>query len=280
MRLFVEVADLRRALTALTPHMDTKDELGVLNRIRGHATDQNLFLMATDRYTAAMAVVSLWDKDGLTGSIRDDAMEFSPSDAKELLALFRPPRSKDEPAGDLMLEAVANDAKAERRVVDVSGLFPGKALTLPGADINDQFPNLARIMSRRPAETRTVLSNLTFAGEHLQKFLAAAKTYGQPLTFQPVAEKSTTMLVACGESFRGMIAGTRWPEGDAPDFEGWDMQWRMWASELTAMAPDLRPAAQAEPVPAEETDWSAALEQWAKDLAEKNDPSDDSENEG
>lgn len=271
MKLFVEIADLRRALQALTPHMDPKDELGVFGRIRGHATDGNLFLMATDRYTAAMAVVSLWDKDDLTGSIRDDALEFSVQDVKEILTLFRAPRRKDEPEGDLLIETSPGGSDPARRLVDVSGLFPGKEFRLPGADVDEKFPNLARVMSRRPAPTRTVRSNLTFAGEHLKKFLAASKAYEQPITLQPVAEGSNMMLVAVGESFRGMIAGWRWPEDKTPDFEGWDMQWRLWSEELLGMAPDLRRPEGHEGAPAdgEERDWSAALEQWAKDLAER-----------
>lgn len=264
MRLFVEVADLRRALEALAPHVDAKDTLGVLNRIRGHATRENLFLMATDRYTAAMAVVSLWDREGLTGSIADDAVEFTAVDAKEVLALFRAPKSKDEPDGDLMIETHVGSSEA-RQLVDVSGLFPGKALALPGSAVEPRFPNVARIMARPAAATRTVQSNMAFHGDHLRKFLAAGRAYGCELVFQPVSETSRTMLVACGESFRGMITGVRWAEGEAPDFEGWDLQWQMWATEVAAMGPELAQPS-SEPSNAE-PDWEAALQKWAEELA-------------
>lgn len=274
MRLFVEIADLRRALQALAPHVDAQDEMGILNRVRGHATHENLFLMATDRYTAAMAVVSLWDRDGLTGSIADDALEFTAVDAKEILALFRPPKSKDEPDGDLLIETSVGSADA-RQLVDVSGLFPGKALALPGSAIETRFPNVARIMARPAAPTRTVQSNMAFNGDHLKKFLAAGKAYGHELVFQPVSETSRTMLVACGESFRGMITGVRWPEGESPDFEGWDMQWQMWATEVAAMGPELPHKEDA--LAAAEPDWAAALQKWAEDIAQQDNPDPESE---
>ena len=276
MRLFVEIADLRRALQALAPHMDSRDDMHVLDRIRGHATHENLFLMATDRYTAAMAVVSLWDRDGLTGSLADDAIEFTATDAKEVLALFRPPKSKEEPDGDLLLETNVGTADA-RQLVDVSGLFPGKALALPGSAVNEQFPNVARIMARPAARTRTVQSNMSFHAEHLRKFLAAAKAYEHELVFQPVSETSRTMLVACGESFRGMISGLRYTEDNAPDFEGWDMQWQMWATEVAAMGPEL-PVKEDQAAPAE-PDWEAALQQWAVDVAEALEQQDDADSE-
>lgn len=96
----VDTSELREALTAVLPHVDTTGAASELAGIRFTFTDSQVILTATNRYTAALAWGSVLDSEGLTGAPASDTFQLPPGSAKELLALFK--LSKSETAENVL----------------------------------------------------------------------------------------------------------------------------------------------------------------------------------
>lgn len=104
----VETVDLRRALASVAPHAGHDEDLSTLMRVRLEVGPENLTVSATNRYTIGHAIVSVWDNnDGEVGSYFD----FSPTDVKEILALFRGRTGDDDtPSDQLRIDVGAPSA--------------------------------------------------------------------------------------------------------------------------------------------------------------------------
>lgn len=85
----VGTKDFRQALQAVLPHAHTKpDEWPELARLRCHVDRQNLMVSATDRYTAAIGLCSVWSDD--LGAAADiGVFDLALDQAKKILAVFK-----------------------------------------------------------------------------------------------------------------------------------------------------------------------------------------------
>lgn len=218
MHITVGTTDLRQALQAVTPHAFPRADSQDLHRIRCDIGDQNLTLTATNRYTAGLAIVSIWDNhDGELGPF-----DISPTDAAELLAIFRGAAGDEEELGDtLELELTGK----ELVVTDTGGLFAGKRLHLPRLPHGNGFPNVAGVITRalhHPATKKTDTGRWIADGKMLGLFTKASRAYGHALSL--AATERGNQLISCGDSFLGLLVPSR-DEEVAQKVNGWHVDW-------------------------------------------------------
>lgn len=218
MKFGVSTVDLRLALRAVAPHVDPDKDATQLRRLRVEVGGENVTVSATNGYTAALGLVSLWEHtDGEAGSF-----DLSPVNAKEILAVFKGKAgSEDEPGDQLLFEVTAKQIT----VTDISGLFPGKALTLPREPDEDNFPDVAALIAGMlRSGHRRKTDRLVASGQLLGLFGKAATAYGEPLVIDPAAE-GATILVSCGESFIGLLMPLKLDEARTAQIHGWHTDW-------------------------------------------------------
>lgn len=210
----VKTPDLRAGLQAVIPHAADAKADPELACIHFTATDHNLYLTASNRYTAALAVVSMWEVDGITGAINDDdAVNLPKALAAEIVDLFKPSGKKDD--GDEMqdmLRFTVTDTHLE--VVDYGGLFPGKEVREPLGGGNDYPLPFGRLFSSYLLDPPTSAPKVAANGNYVRLFTTAASAYGAPLVIEPTA-RASAFLISCGESFLGLLMGHRLDGDDA-----------------------------------------------------------------
>jgi hypothetical protein len=215
--LTLSTEDFRDALRSVAVHASPDKDDGTLHRIRCTVDPENLTVTATNRYTAGMAIASIEDNhDGELG-----AFDLSPTDVKEILALFRGRRGSEDDVGD----TVRLDVDVEHlTITDTGGLFEGKSLTLPRQPQSPSFPPVpmvvARTLSRRPSKTPRLIAN----GVLVSLFATAARVYGRELTFEPTGT-SSTLVISCGESFLGLLMPIRLDEEKTAKLDDWRQGW-------------------------------------------------------
>ncbi|MFJ3957719.1 DNA translocase FtsK [Arthrobacter sp. NPDC090010] len=212
LQFMVGTDDFRAALTSVIPHAD-KDTPGV-DVIHFTLTDRNLYVVATNRVTAGLAAVSAWGIEGLTGEFNGaDSFNMPPTLASEIAALFRGKSKKDQE--DIMSELMitVNDEFIE--VQDVGGLFPGKELKEPLASTDGPFPlPWGRLISSALLDDQTLPEQVVASGPNLKLFTTAAASYSKPLVVTPT-NVANRFLIACGDSFLGILFGIRMDLDDA-----------------------------------------------------------------
>ena len=227
MILNLNTLDFRRAVASVVPHVhsDPATGLGVLHFT---VTAEHVYVQATNTASAGMAIVSVWEHEGLTGDPFADHFDLDPSTAKELLAVFKAGKNQpDDAIGDALRITVS---PGEITFIDISGLFPGKAYSIPNGATTDVFPNLARVFWSAIAAERQVPARIVTNGKLLQLFAHAAASYKQPLAIEPT-ETNKRMLISCGDSFLGLLMPIRAEEGDGLDADL--TEWRDgWANRL------------------------------------------------
>lgn len=199
--LTVNTADLRHALTSVQPHVHNDSATG-LNVVHFMATNENLFVQATNTASAALAIVSLWETEMLTGDPSEDAFDLDPTVVKELLQVFK--ASKNQPEDEIGDSLRITVTKKELTFIDMSGLFPGKMYSVPNASTSELFPNLPRLFNEAVDARKQVPARIMANGKLLQLFAHASAAYKEPLAIEPTDTK-TRMLITCGESFIGML---------------------------------------------------------------------------
>lgn len=215
MHITVGTTDLRAALQAVAPHAYRKSDLADIHRIRCDIGTHNVTLTATNRWTAGMAIVSIWDNhDGELGPF-----DISPTDAAEILALFHGSSGGEEAVGDTLELQLTGK---ELTVTDTGGLFNGKSLTLPRLPHGRGYPDVAKFVNRAVRNTRAEGARWIADGTMLGLFIKATRAYGQLLTLEPT--KWGTQLISCGDSFLGVYAPTRDEELDQK-LNGWRVDW-------------------------------------------------------
>lgn len=223
----VTTADLRSALQAVSVHAGP-EEYPSLARVRCDLGARgDLLVSATNRFTVALALVSVWENS--TGEMV--VFDLSPSDVRSVLAEFVPTKGDDDPGGDTLVIEVG---KTEITFTDASGLFPdaSKALRLPRIPNEEQFPDIPKLIrttvERGAGEgTQLVVSSDLLALFH--KGLGRAYK-GQPLLIEP-GPTGTALVVRCGESFLGLLMPSRTDESQ-------DAQHARWAAAWDARLPD------------------------------------------
>jgi hypothetical protein len=212
-RITVGMADLHHALTAVAPHVHTDPDITQLHRVRVASDGVNLTLTATNRYTVGHAIVSIDDPDG---TLED--FDLTPTDAKELLALFK--TSDDE-------QSLRNNIGSDKvTFTDASGLFDGKALSLPRVGTEENYPHVPGIIASSLVRAGAgIVSRLLTNGKYLGLFSAAVKAYDQPLAIETTETDTTALVISCGESFIGLLMPMRPEEDQDTHLDAWRAAW-------------------------------------------------------
>ena len=210
--------DLRAGLVSVAPHAGPDDDHPALHRIRLTADRHNVWVTATNRYSAALAIVSTEDTD------TDDQppIDLSPVDVQEILALFKATKDGDEDGATLRIEA----DDRHTTITDVSGLFPGKALTLPRYKTDDNFPDLPKLIHGQLTADSNGTDHVVTDAKLLGLFGHAARAYKQPLEIETGVGQSGTLVIACGESFLGLLQPQKPTEDGAARLTEWRDAWR------------------------------------------------------
>lgn len=206
MILTVNTLDLRQALQSTIPHCADPKDSAAHAVVHFTATDNNLHVTASNLYTMGHAVASVWEAEGLTGDVNTDSFNLPVSVAKEVLALFKADKKQpdDEIGGALKITV---EPKAIT-LLDVSGLFPGKELTIPQEDGNDYPVSFGRLLIEAVLADHRVPARLATSGQLIRIFASAAAAYGEPLLIEPTADERR-ILISCGESFLGLLMPLR-----------------------------------------------------------------------
>ena len=199
-RLTVATHDLRAALKAVVAHADPDPKFPPLHRLRLSVDQVNVTITATNRYTAGVALVSVIDPDDEP----EYHVDLSPTDVREVLALFRgkPGKDEDDPGELLRIEVDTTHV----RFTDASGLFDGKSLRLLRYPDEGNFPNVGKLVAgllTRPVTAKSA-GRLMVGGAYVTLFRKATLAYGEPLVIEPTGADAA-MVVSCGESFIGAL---------------------------------------------------------------------------
>ncbi len=221
MILTVNTLDVRQALQSVIPHAADVKDSPAHAVVHFTATDQNLYLTACNMQTLGHSVASVWEADGLAGDPDTDGFNLPVDVARELLALFKSSGKKKE---DEIGEALRLTIKSKTiTVLDVSGLFPGKELTIPREDGNEYPVTFGRMLMSAVLAEPVMPKRLTASGRLVKLFATAAAAYGEPLVIEPT-DDSRRILISCGESFLGILMPIR-DEEVAGNLNAWREGW-------------------------------------------------------
>ncbi|MDN4645378.1 hypothetical protein [Arthrobacter sp. PsM3] len=224
MILTVNTLDLRQALMSVIPHAADAKLSSALAVVHFTATDGMLHVTASNTVTLGHAVASVWDAEGLTGEVNDDAFNLPTDVAKELLQIFKANGNQPEDEiGDTLRITLKHDSIT---FLDVSGLFPGKEFKIPHEDDNDYPISFGRLLIQAALSERVMPERLVAAGRLVRLFAAASAAYGSPLVIEPT-EDARRILISCGESFLGLLMPIRSEEGStiANELNEWRAGW-------------------------------------------------------
>lgn len=219
----VDLADLRAALQAVTPHASKDKEDPRMRRVRLMPFGVNLEVGASDRFTIGLALVSLWDSDG-----EGDVIDLDPAEVHQVLTVFPAPGRGDEQA---MIRIQATDA--EVTFTDVGGLLEGNSLTLARMTPEETYPNLRGMFVGR-LDGSPAVGEAVVQSDHLKRFAAAQRAYGMPLIIDRVPAPARAWSLRCGESFLGLLTLVRPDEDEQARSNSWRDAW----NERLANAPD------------------------------------------
>jgi hypothetical protein len=232
----VQTTDLYAALKAIHVHTATDDDLPLLQGVHvSIRPDGNAYLMATDRFTAGLAVVSIWDDHLGTGEEVD--VDLSQENVSDLLHLFKP-RKNDPPEAALRLDVSAGEV----HVTEVAGMIETEAdkhVGLPRSAFTDPYPDVPRMIAgaiwksttlRRAAEEtgaagEDLLDPLFLSAVLLGRFAAAERAYRRPLVMERTAEARGALLIGCGESFVGLLMPVRAEDEQVIEHRGCQSAW-------------------------------------------------------
>jgi hypothetical protein len=217
----VSTADLRQALRSVVVHASPDKDDPVLQRVRLLIQAGNVIVTATNRYTAALALVSIWDN---TYADDDITIDLSSVQVAEILAMFKSRGEKGDDEGDDDLRLRLTDSYLI--VTDVAGLFPGKEVTWPRLAVEENFPNLSVFMGAMLARAGTASSaQLHTSGRLLALFKTASAVYGRPIIIEPTSDEGGALVMSIGESFLGAIMPIRPSDEELAEQRTWREAW-------------------------------------------------------
>lgn len=213
----VELRDLRRALAAVMPHVPSVKDSTQLSRVRLTPFAHTLELTATDRYTMALALVSIEEYYDAAA----DVIDLSAIDVAKILAVFKNPA-----AGEDVRIRIATTTE-ELVLTDISGLLEGEALILQRVTAGDTlFPDVRKAFAGNLQQGHTLTGDFWLNAPLLKRFESAQSAYGYPLIFEPRSDvKTPALIVRCGESFLGMITQSRADHQALAEAKGWVEGW-------------------------------------------------------
>lgn len=196
--LTIDAAAFRTAALAAHPHADDNPEAYRYHRVRMSVATEVSFA-AANPYTAIVTRIDPGNVDpDFTPPDRAWRIDLHPVDLAAICKMFKP--GKDE---QLTLRV---DEHLDGRVTftDKSGLFDGRAYTVPTVGGGDDMPDVARLLrghltTERPRYTGAV----AVGGESLRRFAATAAQYMGQVHFEPTSER--VFLVNVGEDAIGVL---------------------------------------------------------------------------
>lgn len=219
--LTVGTADLRQALAAVRVHASTEKDDPQFNRVRLTFGPENLTVTASDRFTAGLALVSIWDDNDETESL---IVELAPEDVVSILRIFKAGTSTSDDVPDYILRFDIN--ADEVTVTDISGFgIAGHALTMPRLSTEPGLSGVPTLVQRQQAgASAQLLSGLAVKSEFIARFKGAGSAYGEPLMLETRAD-GRVLLVRCGESFLGILSPRRIDEDQLVRAKEWSEAW-------------------------------------------------------
>ncbi|MBF6399756.1 hypothetical protein IU438_28720 [Nocardia cyriacigeorgica] len=203
--------DFRNALTAVRVHASADADVPTVHRVRLAIGRENVTVIATDMYTAGLAIASVWDSDTNTGD--SCTVDVLPADILQILRIFGAGKEKaDEPEFMLRLD-ISGDRLT---ITDCSGLIDGRAYKVPRLPTDGgALCTVPDLIARQHDSAPSLLADMIVGGETMARFRAAGSAYEQPLEIE-AHTANRSLLIRCGESFLGLIMPAR-PSDDARD---------------------------------------------------------------
>ncbi|MFD3748366.1 hypothetical protein [Nocardia sp. NPDC058633] len=235
--VIVGTGDLRQALASVRVHASTDKENPSIHRVRLALGGRHLAVSATDRFTNAIAIVSLWSEEGAHEVCGIDLL---PDDVGKILSFFQGGKGGNggaEPEHLLRLELLDGHVL----ITDCSGMIDGRALKVPRLSTVDTDLGKVTGLIYRYQDARTrLIDDVAVSGDSLARFQAASKAYGEPLVIEGKGApggRAPVLLVRCGESFLGLMTSRTIIDGQRQQLTDWAAGW---GNRLPAMADEAR----------------------------------------
>lgn len=219
MSITVGMADFRAALGAVKVHACNDPEVPALTRVRLTIADEHLIVSATDRFTGAIAAVSLEEAPpkGVAGSV----VELLPADVASIRAIHKPGKEEGETPEYLVRIEIGTKLAT---VTDCSGMLDGRSLRVPILPRQDALDQLPILLAQTLGSEPVLLEDMTFGGTFVQRFTTAASTYHEPLVFESRAGHRS-ILIRCGEAFLGLLMPRTPDEDEITRRKEWATSW-------------------------------------------------------
>ncbi|MEU0871627.1 hypothetical protein [Nocardia brasiliensis] len=214
----VGTADLRQALTAVRVHATTDKELAEYHRLRLVFGPENVVVTATDRFTAALALVSMWDSD----ADEDLVVELLPDDVAKILGIFKVGGKELGETPEYMVRFDIDEQHVT--LTDCSGMIDGRALRVPRLATQDALDAVPGLLHRAHAGQQALLVDMTVSGDNLARFKVAGTAYGESVVIEARGE-GRNLLIRCGESFLGLMSPRRLTEDNLAKAREWAAAW-------------------------------------------------------
>lgn len=234
MSFTVGTKDFRQALRSVTPHASRDDTLPMINRVRCYVDGENVTVAATDRFTAALGLVSVWE----TSSDVVAPIDLALSDVAMILSVFTVAREASEDSPEWQLRIELRDKTTHTpgtdpdvsslvvRIADVSGLITGEVLEFPAMPPHSGFPDLPQLFANQLAKPAGLLDTFGINSELLVRLKTAGKVYGnKPLVLSTPGAERSPILARCGDSFLGLVMPTFIDEDQHALHKGWLDGW-------------------------------------------------------
>ena len=210
--LKVPLVSFRNAIASVVVHAEptkTGDEANGLSRVRLVAGKSELFVVACNNTTPALASVRIVEDSRAERFAKDDgefSVDIAPGLAKDLRRMLYPMRD-DVDASQQIAELHITTEKIT--ATDVSGLWPGSAVIKPLLPFSTEYPDVVAILAKAlgaAGEAQTAKPLVT-AGGPLGLFRHAATAYDRPLQFEGTGPATSRgFIVWCGPEFIGSVS--------------------------------------------------------------------------
>jgi hypothetical protein len=198
----VDAGLLLQALRAVLPHTDGTEDSPTIHRVRLDVLDHAIEALATSRYTAVLARLADEVMVDTGESELAVSVDLLPGDLATIVKMFKP--GKDEQI------TLRLDLHSDGRVTftDVSGLFDGRAYTVPSVGHPEDFPDVRRLIRTAMDAKRGIVGTVTYTGDLLRRFAASSAAYNDCLHIEPTAD-SKPFVVTVGDNFIGVLMPQR-----------------------------------------------------------------------
>ncbi len=216
----IDAAALRTVLHAVIPHTDSTEDQPAIHRVRLDVGDGQVEALATSRYTCAIARI---EDDALVDTAEHGdpqwTVDLYPEDLTAVAKMFKP--GKDEQI------TLRIDLRRDDRVTftDASGLFDGRAYTIPSVGHPEDFPNIRDVIASTMQAKRGVVGTVTYTGDLLRRFAASAAAYNDALHIEPTAE-SKPFVVTIAQDFIGLLMPRRNDESTSEEQQRVNVAWK------------------------------------------------------